>query len=267
MNPQYFCRFFKTHFHTTPISYINQYRVTQAADLLTGSSLSILKLLCIPDLKAPAILPAFSAGLLVCHRKNIEKPCPDPANFFLLNARQHKSQNFDFFKKHLPNSFSYDNILLVAEQKSRQTKQKLRLRGQAVKTSPFHGGNTGSIPVGVIWRRSQVVRQWSATPVSTGSNPVDASSFPETDSFRDFSFFKIISKSFRFCLLRQLFLENIIFNFLFFHIVFIHIRRFSLIRNLVPSVLFPSIATSSPVVRAPITLACADVGFCTYIDR
>ena len=24
------------------------------------------------------------------------------------------------------------------------------LRGQAVKTSPFHGGNTGSIPVGVI---------------------------------------------------------------------------------------------------------------------
>ena len=188
MNPQYFCRFFKTHFHTTPISYINQYRVTQAADLLTGSSLSILKLLCIPDLKAPAILPAFSAGLLVCHRKNIEKPCPDPANFFLLNARQHKSQNFDFFQKHLPNSFSYDNILLVAEQKSRQTKQKLRLRGQAVKTSPFHGGNTGSIPVGVIWRRSQVVRQWSATPVSTGSNPVDASSFPETDSFRDFFF-------------------------------------------------------------------------------
>ncbi len=31
----------------------------------------------------------------------------------------------------------------------------MRLRGQAVKTSPFHGGNTGSIPVGVsrkiIW--------------------------------------------------------------------------------------------------------------------
>ena len=25
----------------------------------------------------------------------------------------------------------------------------IRLRGQAVKTSPFHGGNTGSIPVGV----------------------------------------------------------------------------------------------------------------------
>ena len=27
--------------------------------------------------------------------------------------------------------------------------KKMRLRGQAVKTSPFHGGNTGSIPVGV----------------------------------------------------------------------------------------------------------------------
>ena len=26
-----------------------------------------------------------------------------------------------------------------------------RLHGQAVKTSPFHGGNTGSIPVGVIF--------------------------------------------------------------------------------------------------------------------
>ena len=28
--------------------------------------------------------------------------------------------------------------------------KRIRLRGQAVKTSPFHGGNTGSIPVGVI---------------------------------------------------------------------------------------------------------------------
>ena len=69
----------------------------------------------------------------------------------------------------------------------------MRLRGQAVKTSPFHGGNTGSIPVGVIlkilhilqefsynkiWRSSQAVRQWSATPVSTGSNPVCASQKP-----------------------------------------------------------------------------------------
>ena len=33
------------------------------------------------------------------------------------------------------------------------------LRGQAVKTSPFHGGNTGSIPVGVInWDLSSAGR-------------------------------------------------------------------------------------------------------------
>ena len=47
----------------------------------------------------------------------------------------------------------------------------IRLRGQAVKTSPFHGGNTGSIPVGVIkniiWRHSQAVRHGSATPLSS----------------------------------------------------------------------------------------------------
>ena len=29
----------------------------------------------------------------------------------------------------------------------------LGLRGQEVKTSPFHGGNTGSIPVGVTFYR------------------------------------------------------------------------------------------------------------------
>ena len=31
------------------------------------------------------------------------------------------------------------------------------LRGQAVKTSPFHGGNTGSIPVGVIKNINKVL--------------------------------------------------------------------------------------------------------------
>ena len=36
---------------------------------------------------------------------------------------------------------------------------RVRLRGQAVKTSPFHGGNTGSIPVGVInYDRLQTVK-------------------------------------------------------------------------------------------------------------
>ena len=64
---------------------------------------------------------------------------------------------------------------------------QMRLRGQAVKTSPFHGGNTGSIPVGVtLWRRSQVVRQWSATPVFTGSNPPVTSKVCEYSIFTDF---------------------------------------------------------------------------------
>ena len=31
----------------------------------------------------------------------------------------------------------------------------IRPHGQAVKTSPFHGGNTGSIPVGVTEKDSQ----------------------------------------------------------------------------------------------------------------
>ena len=38
--------------------------------------------------------------------------------------------------------FGFEGILLFIE---------LWLHGQAVKTSPFHGGNTGSIPVGVIY--------------------------------------------------------------------------------------------------------------------
>ena len=36
----------------------------------------------------------------------------------------------------------------------------IRLRGQAVKTSPFHGGNTGSIPVGVILIKYGAVAKW-----------------------------------------------------------------------------------------------------------
>ena len=41
----------------------------------------------------------------------------------------------------------YGIIIFVAEIKY---SSEIRLLGQAVKTSPFHGGNTGSIPVGVI---------------------------------------------------------------------------------------------------------------------
>ena len=36
----------------------------------------------------------------------------------------------------------------------------LRPHGQAVKTSPFHGGNTGSIPVGVILIKYGAVAKW-----------------------------------------------------------------------------------------------------------
>ena len=42
--------------------------------------------------------------------------------------------------------------LLSAGERQKQRKA-IRLRGQAVKTSPFHGGNTGSIPVGVTKRK------------------------------------------------------------------------------------------------------------------
>ena len=35
---------------------------------------------------------------------------------------------------------------------SSPTRGVIWLHGQAVKTSPFHGGNTGSIPVGVIFQ-------------------------------------------------------------------------------------------------------------------
>ena len=64
------------------------------------------------------------------------------------------------------------------------------------------------------------------------------------------------------------FFENIIFLiFFFFHIVFVHIRRFSLIRNLVPSVLFSEHFHFFPCRQSSDNLACADVGFCTYIDR
>ena len=51
-----------------------------------------------------------------------------------------------------------------------------RLRGQAVKTSPFHGGNTGSIPVGVIFRYradvAQLAEQLICNQQVIGSSPI-----------------------------------------------------------------------------------------------
>ena len=35
----------------------------------------------------------------------------------------------------------------------------LRPHGQAVKTSPFHGGNTGSIPVGVTYMLAELLKK------------------------------------------------------------------------------------------------------------
>ena len=46
----------------------------------------------------------------------------------------------------------------------------IRLRGHAVKTSPFHGGNTGSIPVGVILD-SSAVEHSAVNRVVVGSSP------------------------------------------------------------------------------------------------
>ena len=43
------------------------------------------------------------------------------------------------------------NRVVVGSSPTRGAHLYIRLRGQAVKTSPFHGGNTGSIPVGVTY--------------------------------------------------------------------------------------------------------------------
>ena len=49
----------------------------------------------------------------------------------------------------------------------------IRLRGQAVKTSPFHGGNTGSIPVGVIYADvAQLAEQLICNQQVIGSSPI-----------------------------------------------------------------------------------------------
>ena len=44
-----------------------------------------------------------------------------------------------------------DTLSETGEKVSFKKRRKKRLLGQAVKTPPFHGGNTGSIPVGVIY--------------------------------------------------------------------------------------------------------------------
>ena len=52
-------------------------------------------------------------------------------------------------------------------------RNKMRLLGQAVKTSPFHGGNTGSIPVGVIYADvAQLAEQLICNQQVIGSSPI-----------------------------------------------------------------------------------------------
>ena len=49
----------------------------------------------------------------------------------------------------------------------------IRLRGQAVKTSPFHGGNTSSILVGVIYADvAQLAEQLICNQQVIGSSPI-----------------------------------------------------------------------------------------------
>ena len=61
---------------------------------------------------------------------------------------------------------------------------RIRLLGQAVKTSPFHGGNTGSIPVGVICKIyadvAQLAEQLICNQQVIGSSPIIGFSFYKT---------------------------------------------------------------------------------------
>ena len=54
----------------------------------------------------------------------------------------------------------------------------MRLHGQAVKTSPFHGGNGGSIPPGVTDAdMAQLAEQLICNQQVIGSSPIIGSTF------------------------------------------------------------------------------------------
>ena len=56
---------------------------------------------------------------------------------------------------------------------ARNVSTEIWLHGQAVKTSPFHGGNTGSIPVGVICADvAQLAEQLICNQQVIGSSPI-----------------------------------------------------------------------------------------------
>ena len=72
------------------------------------------------------------------------------------------------------------NRAVVGSSPTRGVFLNIRLRGQAVKTSPFHGGNTGSIPVGVTEYKifvmyadvAQLAEQLICNQQVIGSSPI-----------------------------------------------------------------------------------------------
>ena len=78
------------------------------------------------------------------------------------------------------------NRRVVGSNPTRGVYQRIRLLGQAVKTSPFHGGNTGSIPVGVICIErythhadvAQLAEQLICNQQVIGSSPIIGFIFP-----------------------------------------------------------------------------------------
>ena len=62
------------------------------------------------------------------------------------------------------------NRVVVGSSPTRGVFSIMGLLGQAVKTSPFHGGNTGSIPVGVIINVNQTVCRYGSIVTWTFSS-------------------------------------------------------------------------------------------------
>ena len=71
------------------------------------------------------------------------------ARFFIKNENCYCQIRRDMVI-YFPLGHSSEDIISIYEAEKKFWQDEARLRGQAVKTSPFHGGNTGSIPVGVI---------------------------------------------------------------------------------------------------------------------
>ena len=71
-------------------------------------------------------------------------------------------------------------VSLVRVQQGEFSNKNIWLLGQAVKTSPFHGGNTGSIPVGVTEYKifvmyadvAQLAEQLICNQQVIGSSPI-----------------------------------------------------------------------------------------------